>query len=81
MILRLNEGGKEYVIKEVDSLRTVGTLITKEADSMSAMRFRINTADKAMWKGNQILQEQGDCGGKKTQEIQESGAVVHSSLM
>ena len=77
--LKIDEGGKEYVIKEVDSLRTVGALITKEADSMSAMRFRINTADKAMWKGYQILQEQGDCGGKQTRYIQESGAVVHSS--
>ena len=46
---KIEEGGKEYRIKEVDSLRTMGALITKEADSMTAMKFRMNKADKAMW--------------------------------
>ena len=42
------DGGKEYRIKEVDSSRAMGALITKEADPMSALKFRMNKADKAM---------------------------------
>ena len=47
--LKIAGGGKEYMIKEVDSLRTMGAPVTKEADSMSDMRFRMNKADMAMW--------------------------------
>ena len=47
--LKVEEEGKEYIIKEVDRLRTMGALVTKEADSISAIRFRMNKADKAMW--------------------------------
>ena len=42
---KVEEGGKEYMIKEVDTLRTMAA----EADSMSAMRFGMKKADKAMW--------------------------------
>ena len=38
------------MIKEMNSLKTMGALITKEADSMSAMKFRVNKAGKAMWR-------------------------------
>ena len=43
-------------------------LIAKEVDSMSAMRFRRKYADKAMWM-DKILEEQRNCGKKKTQKI------------
>ena len=33
----------------MDSLKAMGTLITKEADSMSAMKYPMNNADKALW--------------------------------
>ena len=43
------ERGKQHVIKEEDTLRTVGALITKEADWMSALRFPMTKADQATW--------------------------------
>ena len=42
------EGERESRIEEVDSLRAMGALILKEADSTSALKFRMNKADKAM---------------------------------
>ena len=43
--LEIEEAGKEHVIKEVNSLKTMGAPITKGADSMSAMKFRMNKAE------------------------------------
>ena len=40
---------EKYVIKEVATLQAMGALISKEADSMSALKFRMNKADKALW--------------------------------
>ena len=46
----LTEAGvKTYTIKEVEALQVMGALITQEADSMSAMSFRMRKADKALW--------------------------------
>ena len=39
---------KEYKIKEVGALQAMEALITKEADSMSAMTFRMMEAEKAL---------------------------------
>ena len=36
------------MIRKVDALEAMGALITKEADSMSAMNVRMNKADKAL---------------------------------
>ena len=47
--LKIEDGRKEYMIKVVDSQRTMGALITKEADPVSARRLRMNKVDKAMW--------------------------------
>ena len=44
--LNVEEGGKTYVIKEVDSLKTRGALIMKDGNSMSAIIFRMNKTDK-----------------------------------
>ena len=79
--LKIEEGGKEYMIKEVDSLRTVGALVTKETDSMSAMRFRMNKADKVKWMDMKSYKTNRNCRRKETQKIQRSGTFVHSSLM
>ena len=46
--VKIVEDDKEYRIKEVSSLNTMVALITKEVDSMSAMRFRMNKADKGL---------------------------------
>ena len=79
--LKIEEGEKEYVINEVNSLKTMGALFTKEADSMSAMIFRMNKADKAMWMDMKFLQQERNCGGSETQKIQGGGAIVYSSPM
>ena len=79
--VKIVEDGKAYMIKEVDSLRTLGALIKKEADSLSAMRFRMNKADKAMWMDMKFLREQRNCGRKETQKIQGDSAIMPSSLM
>ena len=47
--LHIGDGGKRYVIREVETLNAMEALITNEADSMSAMKFRRNKADKALW--------------------------------
>ena len=36
------------MIKEMESLTAMRALITKEADSKGAMKFRMNKADKAL---------------------------------
>ena len=51
------------MIREVEALMAMGALITKEAGSMSAMKFRMNNADKALWmdikfyKNKELLKE------------------------
>ena len=37
--LHIEAGGKKYVIREVEALKAMGVLITKEADSMIAMKL------------------------------------------
>ena len=69
------------MIQEVNSVKTMGALITKEADSMSAMKFRMIKADKAMWMDVKFYKNKRNCVGKETQKIQGGGAIVHSSLM
>ena len=44
--LHIEDGGKKYVIREVEALKAMGALISKEADSMSALKFRMNKADE-----------------------------------
>ena len=48
---------KNYIIKEVTTRQAMGALISKEADSMSALRFRMNKADKASWLDMKFLQK------------------------
>ena len=40
---------RKYRIKEVEAFEGMGAMITKEADSMSAMRFRMMKADRDFW--------------------------------
>ena len=47
------------MIQEVNSVKTMGALITKEADSMSAMKFRMIKADKAMWMDMKFYKNKG----------------------
>ena len=73
--LHIEDGGKKYVIKEVETLGAIGALISKEADFMSAMQFRMNKADKALWMDTQCYTEKGIA-----QNVQRGGSIMHSSL-
>ena len=44
--------GQEYVVCEIESMKAMMALTTAEAASMSALRFRMSQADKAMWADN-----------------------------
>ena len=50
--VHIEAGGKNYVIREVEALEAMAALIIKlirkEADSVSALKFRLNKADKAL---------------------------------
>ena len=47
--IHLEHGGKTYVIKEVATLQPMGALISIEADSISALKYRMNKAEEALW--------------------------------
>ena len=57
--LHFEDGGKKYVIGEVETLKAMGALMSKEADSMSAMKFRMNKADKALWIDMKLYKNKG----------------------
>ena len=50
---------RKYRIKEVEALQAMGTMITKEADSMSAMRMRMMKADRAFGMDRTIFKKNG----------------------
>ena len=45
---RIEHKDKEYLVTHLSELKVMGSLQTREADIMSAMKFRMNTADKAL---------------------------------
>ena len=77
------------MIREVEALMAMGALITKEAGSMSAMKFRMNNADKALWMDIKFYKNKGIAEGKMHKKYREvvqscilhSCECVHSSLM
>ena len=78
--LKIEEGGKEHVIKEVDSLKTLGAIITKKADSKSAMKFRMNKAGKAMWMDMKFYKNKGIAEVRTHRRYREvvQSCVLHS---
>ena len=52
-------GNKQYKVKEVKALQAMGAMITQESDSMSAMRFRVRKADKAVWMDMRFYKNSG----------------------
>ena len=48
VLLEVDE--RKYRIKEVEALQAMRAVITKEADSLSAMRCRMVKANKAFWR-------------------------------
>ena len=66
------------MIREVEALMAMGALITKEADSMSAMKFRMNNADKALWMDTKFYRNKGFAEGRKRKRYR---AVVHSCIL
>ena len=55
--LLLDAGGKNYLIWEVAVLQAMRALITREADSMSAMKFRMSKAVARSADGDQNKEE------------------------
>ena len=47
------------MIGEVETLKAMGALLSKEADSMSAVKFRMNKADKASWIDMKLYKNKG----------------------
>ena len=78
--LQIEDGGKKFVIKGVETLKAMGALISHEADLVSALKFRMNKADKALWMDMKFYKKR-NCRRKETQKVQRGGSIVHSSLM
>ena len=69
--LCLEDGGNEYVIRKVDALQGMGALITKAADSMSPMKFRMSKADKAPWVDMKFFRNKGTAEGRRHKRFRE----------
>ena len=78
--IHLENGGKKYVIKEVTTLQAMGARISKEADSMSALKFRMNKADKALWMDMEFYKNNGIAEGRKHKRYREvvQSCILHS---
>ena len=78
--IHLENRDKNYDIKEVTSLQAMGALISKEADSMTALKFRMNKADKAMWMDMEFYTNKGIAEGKKHRKYREvvQSCILHS---
>ena len=71
---------RKYRNKEVEVLQAMGAMITKEADSMSAMRFRMMKADKAFWMDSKKCKNKGIAGGRTHKRYREvvQPKILHS---
>ena len=76
--LHIEDGGKKYVIREVETLKAMGALITEEADSVSAMKFRMNQADKAFRMDMKFYKNKGTAKGREHKRYRE---VVQSCIL
>ena len=78
--IHIEDGGKNHVIQEVESLKATGALITKEADSMSAMKFRMNKADRALWMYMEFYKNKGIAEGRKHRRYRQvvQSCILHS---
>ena len=47
--------GQGYEVREIESMKAMMALTTAEADSMSALMFRMSQADKAVWADNEVF--------------------------
>ena len=66
-----DSGGRRYKVKEVTVLQAMGAMITHEADSMSAMRFRMRKADKAWCVDTKFYKNTGIAKGRKHKRFRE----------
>ena len=78
--LHIEDGGKKYTMRKVETLKAMRALITKEADSMSAMKFRMNKADKALWMDMKFYKNKGIAEGRNTKRYREvvQSCILHS---
>ena len=79
--LHAEDGRKKYVIRAVEAFKAMGALITKEADSMSSMKFPMNKADKALWMDLEFCKNKGIAEGRKHKRYREvvQSCIRHSS--
>ena len=58
----------------------MGALISKEADSRSAKKFRMNKADKASWMDKKFYKNRGIAEGRKHNRYREvvQSCILHS---
>ena len=78
--IHLENRGKNFVIKEVTTLQVMGALISKETDSMSALKFHTNKADKALWMDIKFFKNKGIAVGRKHKRYREvvQSCILHS---
>ena len=62
----LMAGGKQHVTREVEALKAMGALITKEADSMSAMNFSNEQGGQSLVDGHPVKRR--NPGGMKVEK-------------
>ena len=66
------------MIKEVNSLRTMEALISKEAESISAMRFQMKKQGKAMWMDMKFYKNRRIAEGREHKRYR---GIVQSCLL
>ena len=78
--LHIEDGVEKYVIRMVEALKAMGALITKEADTMSAMKFQMNKADKALWIDTKFYKNKGLAERRKHKRYREvvQSCILHS---
>ena len=76
--VRVDVRGKNCLIKEVEALQAMGALITREADSMSAVKFRMRKVDKALWMEMKFYENNGFAEGTKHKRYRD---VVQSCFL
>ena len=66
-----------YEVCEVESIQAMEALISAEADSMSALGFRMSQADKSMWADIELYKNKGSLDKRR---YRMSRAVVQACI-
>ena len=66
----LEQGGRSCMVRDVKTLKGTGALITNEADSMGALKFRMSQVDRPSWADMKFLPKRGHIGGGHNRDIE-----------